>query len=175
MIRRFFCGILAAFCLCGCANAAECATWVRLHVVADGNSAYQQALKLQVRNACLECAAVCLADAEDADSAYILLEESLPIFENAALCRAREAGYTGSVRAEVGIFSFPERIYGNIVVPEGQYRALRVVIGGGEGHNWWCVLYPSLCFLDESVQTDEELPPSEGLFYELFAKWRSKL
>lgn len=175
MLRRFFCGILAVFCLCGCANAVECSTWVRLHVVADGNSAYQQALKRCVRDACLECAAACLADAQDADEAYILLEESLPIFEDAAICRARELGYTGAVRAEVGIFSFPERIYGNIVVPEGEYRALRVVIGEGNGHNWWCVLYPSLCFWDESAQADEELPPSEGLFYELFAKWRSKL
>lgn len=175
MIRRLFCGILAIFCLCGCANAADCATWVRLHVVANGNSAYQQALKLEVRDACLECASVCLADAENADAAYILLEENLPIFENAAISCARRLGYTGAVRAEVGIFSFPERIYGNIVVPEGEYRALRVVIGEGDGHNWWCVLYPSLCFFDESAQTDEELPPSEGLFYELFAKWRSKL
>ena len=54
-------------------------------------------------------------------------------------------GYAGEVDAAAGVFEFPDRRYGGVFVPAGDYRALRVVIGAGEGHNWWCVLYPSLC------------------------------
>ena len=58
---------------------------------------------------------------------------------------AQALGYEGPVTARTGVFDFPDRHYGAVFVPAGQYRALRVVIGEGEGHNWWCVLYPSLC------------------------------
>ena len=63
----------------------------------------------------------------------------------AAEDRARACGYDGPVRAETGVFPFPDRDYGGTVVPAGDYRALRVVIGDGEGKNWWCVLFPGLC------------------------------
>lgn len=171
MFRRLFCVLLVLLCLPAAACAHPCEQWVRLHVVAEGDGAYQQALKMKIRDACLECAALTLANAQDADEAYMRLEESVGLFEQAATRRARESGYLGSVRAEVGVFTFPERVYGGVIVPAGEYRALRVVIGEGAGHNWWCVLYPTLCFADES--SVGEIPPRKGLFYELFLKWRA--
>lgn len=174
MLRRFFCIFAALACLCGCAAAAPCADWVRLHVVADGNSPYQQALKLEIRDTCLECAAACLGDAPDADAAYMRLQACAPAFESAAGARARALGYTGPVRVETGVFSFPERLYGDLCLPAGEYRALRVTIGGGSGHNWWCVLYPTLCFADESALSAGEIPEHRGLFFELYEKWRAK-
>ena len=81
----------------------------------------------------------------DADEAFDRLTESLGELERAAAGRAREAGYFGAVRAETGTFDFPEREYAGVVVPAGEYRALRVVLGAGEGKNWWCVLFPTLC------------------------------
>ncbi len=174
MLRRLFCILTALFCLCGSTSAEIYSDWVRLHVVAEGDSPYQQALKMEIRDECLKCAAACIADAEDADAAYALLQENKSKFESAALRRVRELGYTGSIRAETGVFSFPDRIYGDVMLPAGEYRALRIVIGEGEGHNWWCVLYPSLCFFDESGEAGGELPPRRGLFFELFEKWRAK-
>ena len=174
LLRRLFCILTALLCLCGSACGEMYSDWVRLHVVAEGDNAYQQTLKLEIRDECLKCAAACLSGAEDADEAYMLLENYLPEFEQAALRRARELGYAGGVRAETGVFSFPDRIYGDVLLPAGEYRALRIVIGEGEGHNWWCVLYPTLCFFDESSVSGEELPPRKGLFFELFEKWRAK-
>ena len=150
MIRRIFCALASVALLCGGASAAELPELVRLQVVAESDRPEAQALKLELRDACLRCAELCLDGAEDADAAYMRLEEHLDDFQAACAARARELGYDGSVRAEAGVFAFPDRVYGRVRVPAGDYRALRVVIGAGEGHNWWCVLYPSLCLLNEA-------------------------
>ena len=136
--------------LLGTARAGTLPELVRLHVIAADDTAQMQALKLELRDTCLNCAAACLYDAPDADAAYRRLEEHVGDFEEACVSRARELGYSGSVRAETGTFDFPDRVYGKLRVPAGEYRALRVTVGAGEGHNWWCVLYPSLCKIDEA-------------------------
>lgn len=122
---------------------------VRLHVVAADDSAQAQALKRELRDVCLRCAEVCIGDAPDADQAYMRLERHVEDFEAACAARARELGYEGEIRAEAGIFDFPDRLYGEVRVPAGAYRALRITIGAGAGHNWWCVLYPTLCVVNE--------------------------
>lgn len=157
MIRRFFCALMACLCLpfgtlAEAAPSAGMSNLIRLHVVAEDDSAAAQTLKRELRNVCLRCAEICIADAPDADRAYMRLNEHLDDFQAACADRARELGYAGSVAAETGVFAFPDRVYGRVLVPAGEYRALRVTIGAGEGHNWWCVLYPSLCALDESAQ-----------------------
>lgn len=149
MIRRFFCALACVALLAGGARAEDMEGLVRLHVVAADNSAAAQALKLELRDTCLDCAGVCLSGAADADEAYMRLQMHAGDFEAACAARARELGYEGEVRAETGVFGFPDRVYGNLRVPAGEYRALRITIGGGEGRNWWCVLYPSLCALNE--------------------------
>ena len=125
--------------------------YIRLHVVAADDSAAAQALKLEVRDATLAAARTLLEDCDDADTAWARIGENVDALESAAAARARALGYQGPVAAETGVFDFPDRHYGAVFVPAGRYRALRVVIGEGEGHNWWCVLYPSLC-----------VPESEG-------------
>ena len=65
------------------------------------------------------------------------------------------------MQAQAGEFEFPDRVYAGELVPAGTYRAVRVVLGEGEGHNWWCVLYPSLC-------VDTEMPP---VFYSAIGRW----
>ena len=158
--RRFIFGLIAMLLLSGAARAAEglgdvpVADYIRLHVVAEDNSEAAQSLKLKVRDACLEAARALLADCDSAEEAWRLIGENLEPLADAARSRARELGYDGPVEAQPGVFDFPDRHYGGLFVPAGQYRALRVVIGAGEGHNWWCVLYPSLC-LPEDVDSGE--------------------
>ena len=150
LIRRFFSIFILTMLLCGGARAAELPELVRLQVVAESDAPEAQALKLELRDTCLRAAEVCLAGAPDADAAYARLVDHLDDFQAAVSRRARELGCDAEVRAEVGIFEFPDRVYGKLFVPAGEYRALRVTIGAGAGHNWWCVLYPSLCTLNEA-------------------------
>lgn len=123
--------------------------YIRLHVVANDDGDAAQSLKLEVRDACLMCARSLLQDCHDADAAWEIVNDNLNLIELAALLRARVCGWEGSVKAETGVFDFPDRRYGARLVPAGEYRALRVVIGDGEGRNWWCVLYPSLCLAED--------------------------
>ena len=104
-----------------------------------------EAILAKRRDAVLAEARALLAGADSADAAWETVNAALPSLAAAAKDGARAAGYPGPVRCMTGVFDFPERQYGGVTVPAGRYRALRVVIGAGEGHNWWCVLYPSLC------------------------------
>lgn len=132
-------------------DGVRIADFVRLHVVAEDDGDAAQALKLEVRDACLMCARTLLKDCEDADAAWATVNDNLDLIRLVAALRARSRGWDGAVNAETGVFTFPERRYGGVVVPAGEYRALRVVIGAGEGRNWWCVLYPSLCLTEDCV------------------------
>ena len=119
--------------------------YIRLHVIAEDDGEAAQALKLEVRDACLMATRALLEGCEDPDEAWRVINDNLELVALAARLRARVCGYAGEVRAQTGVYEFPDRRYGAIDVPAGTYRALRVVIGGGAGRNWWCVLYPSLC------------------------------
>lgn len=158
MIRRLFCALLCVLVLTGGTLAEDMNELVRLHVVASDDSPEAQALKLELRDACLRCAEVCLADAPDADTAYMRLEQHKDDFEAACAARARELGYDGGITAETGVFDFPDRVYGDLLVPAGEYRALRITIGEGDGHNWWCILYPTLCVINEQDAAGETDP-----------------
>lgn len=158
MIRRLFCALMCVLLLTGGAQAQYSNELVRLHVVAADDSPAAQDLKLALRDTCLRCAEICLSGSVDTDDAYMRLKNHLAGFEAACAQRARELGYDGSVTAEAGVFSFPDRIYGSARVPAGEYRALRITIGEGDGHNWWCILYPTLCMLNEQDAAGEINP-----------------
>ena len=165
MIRRLFL-CLIVFVLCApAAQAVDLPPLIRLQVVAESDSVEDQQLKLELRDVCLKCAEICIADAPDADAVYMRLEEYAADFQAACERRALELGYAGEIRVETGTFEFPNRIYGDLFVPAGEYRALRVTIGAGEGHNWWCVLYPSLCILNEEDYA------AETVYYSQIWNW----
>ena len=128
--------------------------YIRLHVLAEDDSEAAQALKLEVRDACLTAARALLSDCETPEEAWSALNENLNWVALAARLRAWACGFSSDVTAETGVYDFPDRRYGGQDVPAGKYRALRVVIGGGAGRNWWCVLYPSLC-LDGDCDPEE--------------------
>ena len=118
---------------------------IRLHVIANSDSAADQALKLQVRDAVLSCAAGLLAQSADLTEARVRLTDSLPAIGNAAAQELARQGSTYAVAVSLEETEFPLKTYDGFALPSGEYLALRVVIGAGEGRNWWCVVYPPLC------------------------------
>lgn len=118
---------------------------IRLHVLAESDSAEDQATKLRVRDAVLDTVSALTESAADFDDAYAMLSASVPDIEAAAAARARECGTDAAVTVEFGREVYPVRYYEGYALPAGEYMSMRVVIGEGAGHNWWCVLFPPMC------------------------------
>lgn len=118
---------------------------VRLHILANSDSEEDQALKLQVRDRVLDRAAEILTESADRAAAEHALRAALPELESLAADEIALRGYDYPVTAELADTAFPTREYDGFALPAGRYLALRLVIGAGEGHNWWCVVFPPLC------------------------------
>lgn len=142
---------LSLFCCCG-ALAKEDA--IRLHILANSDLDIDQEIKLAVRDAIIEAFGSAFCGIDNADEIYEALIDSADDMARVADMTLRELGADYSATAEVGVMRFPEKRYGDIVYPEGEYRALRLKLGEGAGQNWFCVLFPSICLID----TDAELP-----------------
>lgn len=128
---------------------------VRLHVIAASDEAEEQALKLRVRDAVLAWLRPRLVEAGSAAEAEEILLRELPGIREAALAASEGRPVTVSLGPE----DYPLRRYGGFSLPAGRYESLRVVLGDGKGHNWWCVIFPTLC-LDaaETGALREQLP-----------------
>ena len=120
---------------------------VRLHVLANSDSEEDQALKLKVRDAVLARAAEVLEGTESREEACRRLTDILPELEKTAKAVISANGYDYGVRAELAETAFPTKDYDGFSLPAGEYLALRVLIGEAAGQNWWCVVYPPLCFV----------------------------
>ena len=118
---------------------------LRLHVLANSDSEADQALKLKVRDSVLQKAEELLDGCHDRETAEARLSAALPEIEDAARQRIAAEGADEAVTAELRPTVFPTKEYEDFTLPAGEYLALRVVIGEGEGHNWWCVVFPPLC------------------------------
>ncbi len=147
---------------------------IRLHVVAAGDDAESQRIKLCVRDKVLSAWRDALGRQESVKDMMAFLNENRAALETAACETAQEEGFLGEVSAQVGIFSFPDRWYGDVLVPAGEYKALRIVLGEGQGHNWWCVLFPCLCLslAGEEPETPPETPPETGQGEDFSFSWR---
>jgi len=116
---------------------------LRLHILANSDSEQDQRLKLMVRDKLLESGL--FESAESLSEAEAIAEEKLDKITDIAERVLRENGCAHKVTAELADVDFGDRTYGDITMPAGRYRALRIKIGSAEGHNWWCVMYPPLC------------------------------
>ena len=125
---------------------------IRLHVIANSDSQADQALKLQVRDQVLAQADTLLSGQESAQQAAEILRDNLTPLAETAARTVSQAGFSYQVQVSLEDTWFPTRQYGDLSLPAGQYQALRVVIGQGEGKNWWCVVFPSLCLPAVSEQ-----------------------
>lgn len=120
----------------------------RLHVIANSDSDEDQALKLIVRDSILEYMESISASNTSKEDFIELTRENLSQLQELAQSVVYDQGYTYKVSVEIGNFSFPTKKYGDITFPPGYYDALRIKIGEASGQNWWCVMFPPLCFVD---------------------------
>lgn len=118
---------------------------VRLHVVAASDSAEDQAVKLRVRDAVIESLRSEMQNLTDVEQAKAYLQENLPKIEKVANRVLAESGFADTASVSLCVEEFATRFYDTFTLPAGLYESLRITIGAGEGHNWWCVVFPNLC------------------------------
>lgn len=123
---------------------------LRLHVIANSNDPADQALKLAVKDEIVRYMQAEFVNVSDAAEAKALAQKEVPQLKRIAEQKIKASGYQYPVEVYVGEYDFPVKSYGNMVFPQGEYQAVRVVIGAGEGKNWWCVLFPPLCLVSSS-------------------------
>lgn len=120
----------------------------RLHVIANSDSDEDQNLKYIVRDSVLEYMNEIAKDATSKEEIITIINEHKDDFYNVAIQTIRKQGYDYDVNINIGNFEFPTKTYGDISLPAGYYDALRIEIGEASGKNWWCVMFPPLCFVD---------------------------
>lgn len=134
---------------------------IRFHVLANSDTEEDQKLKLEVRDAIGAFMQPRLSNVTDIENSRQIVRESIPDIEQKAEEVITENGYTYTVSATLSNIDFPEKTYGPYTFQAGNYEALEIVIGKGEGHNWWCVMYPNLCFFNSTYEVvDEEAEKS---------------
>lgn len=122
----------------------------RLHILANSNTEIDQNLKFKVRDSLLEYMNSISSNCSTKQDAIKMVIENKNNFQKIAEKTIQENGFNYTVNINIGNFFFPTKNYGDISLPAGFYDALRVEIGESKGNNWWCVMFPSLCFVDVS-------------------------
>ena len=123
----------------------------RLHVIANSDSKEDQELKLKVRDELLSYMNIISKDSTSKQEAMQIANEHKEEFTQIAEKVIKENGYNYTVNVQIGKADFPTKYYGDITLPAGTYDALKVQIGEAKGQNWWCVMFPPLCFVDVST------------------------
>ncbi len=130
---------------------------VRLHILANSDSAADQQVKLAVRDALLKENALILNEGVTTDNAHIYFEESKDILLKTAIETLKGKGFDYGVTISLEQEYFETREYGELTFPAGEYLSLKVVLGEGNGKNWWCVMFPPLCIpVADSINGDKE-------------------
>lgn len=125
---------------------------LRLHVIANSDDIADQNLKLAVKDDVVAFMKNEFTDVKDANEARQLAQQDIPLIQAVAEAKEKSLGYNYPVQVMVGDYDFPTKSYGNLVFPQGRYQAVRVIIGQGQGKNWWCVLFPPLCLVSAQDQ-----------------------
>lgn len=128
---------------------------IRLHVIAESDSAEDQAVKLSVRDAVLDLVSAEMEDSDCYGDAYTALADMIPEIKNTAETTAAGEGHPVSAEVVFDREEYPVRYYEDYALPAGEYMSMRIILGEGEGRNWWCVLFPPLC-RDAAVDCHEE-------------------
>lgn len=159
----------------------------RLHILANSNSEEDQKLKLKVRNRLLKETESIYSSCNSVEDAIILTEDNLEFIEDTAQKVVAFYGYDYDVSVEVTKSYFNTRKYSNFTLPAGEYNCLRINIGKAKGHNWWCVMYPTVCvsgctdeFSDILTEDEMKMVTSNGYIIrfkavEIYENLKSKI
>lgn len=166
MIRKYFYLIFSLFILISCweqtrtnaaiASASIPQEAIRLRILANSDRVEDQWLKRKIRDEIVQYMEGWVHQPATIEDARRMIEQRLPQFQQLIEQTLQQYGYTYGYDITLGVVSFPAKMYGNAVYPAGEYEALRVTLGEGKGQNWWCVLFPPLCFID--VVSGEAVP-----------------
>lgn len=171
--------IAVVFSICSFAKTSDeiRSDVLRLHVIANSDSSVDQNLKLRVRDYILNEGKEIFNGSVNVENAVEKIEPLLPKLENSAKNFIRSSGFDYDVHITLSDEYFTTRTYETVTLPAGKYLALRVVIGSGEGHNWWCVMFPPMCvpaadkkdeienvFTDKEIKLVESKPKYEPRF-----------
>lgn len=135
---------------------------IRLHVVSNSDSSADQDLKRKVRDEIVAAMGPTFIEADNINLARQIAAANLDRIRDIAAGKIRAEGKDYPVKVELNNFSFPTKHYGPFILPAGDYEAVRVTIGGGAGTNWWCVLFPPLCFVDMTRMIESSRQPDSA-------------
>ena len=121
---------------------------IRFHVIANSDTSEDQAVKLKVKSALTDAFRLKLEKAKNISEAREILTNNLDQMEEIANQVIKEDGFTYQAKASMEKGYFPLKVYGDLTLPPGEYEAVRIEIGKAKGQNWWCIMFPPLCFVD---------------------------
>ncbi len=179
-MRRLYILIIATFAILICLgfNSSRAIVWendngayafrsdnlLRLHILANSSSPEDQYLKRQIRDLIIDEAHGLFTNVNDLNQAVEVTNTNLPTLKHRIEEYLFSQGKKLEVKMDIGNFEFPTRTYGNVTLPAGDYRALRVTLGEGDGNNWWCVLFPPLCLDQEEKITKNDKKQLSSIF-----------
>lgn len=148
---------------------------IRFHVIANSDSDGDQALKLKVRDSVVEFISEKLDKSVSLEESREIILSNKEEMEDIAREVIEDNNYSYGVVSDLSRENFPDKVYGDIIFPQGEYEAYRIIIGDGKGENWWCVMFPPLCFVDgtkevvdssgikKQIEEGEEDSPNESI------------
>lgn len=148
---------------------------IRFHVIANSDSDEDQALKLKVRDRVVEFISGKLDKSTSLEESREIILSNKEEMEGIAREVIEENNYSYGVVSNLSRENFPDKVYGDVIFPQGEYEAYRIIIGDGDGENWWCVMFPPLCFVDgtkevvdssevkKQIEEGEEDSPNENV------------
>lgn len=141
---------------------------IRFHVIANSDSEEDQNLKLKVKNKVIDYLYPYLNASQSLEESRKIIKDNMEEVKKLAEQVIKDNNYKYGVKTELSRENFPEKSYGKITLPQGNYEAFRIIIGSGQGKNWWCVMFPPLCFVDETKaeveydKTEERIKSQKG-------------
>lgn len=180
LTKALLCGLIFTLLFNSLTLYADCAeiqkSTFRLHIMANSDKAYDQELKLSLRDELLKHTENLYNGLNTLDEIKSVSYDNLAEIESFAQEYIRKQGYNYSVKAEITNMYFTTREYEQFTLPAGNYDALRIVIGEGKGHNWWCVMFPQLCLpgAENKNSIDENYDDSQSDLIKNGTKYRYK-
>lgn len=128
----------------------------RLHIVANSDSTEDQVIKYEIRDSILNYISPELKNSKSKDEALKIIQSNIPAFYDLSNNILSKHNMNYSVNISVGNYNFPTKDYSNFILPEGNYDALKIELGNASGQNWWCVMFPSICIIDNSTFSTQD-------------------